>query len=356
MSDKFRIDSHKLLYHPKRVSDWMSGKIIYPLYMELSPSGICNHRCEFCGLDFMEYQKRFLKTDILKERLTEMGRLGVKSIMYGGEGEPFLHPDMVDIILHTKASGIDVAMTTNGALFSPAKSEPTLGAMQWVKVSIAAGSAPTYAKLHNTKEADFDRVIENMSHAARYKAANGLGCTLGMQMLLLPDNRYEAVELARIASQIGMDYLVIKPYSQHPQSKTRHYSEITYADALKLEDELKELNTDSFSVIFRARAMQKWDDSKRPYSKCLALPFWSYIDAGGDVWGCSVFLRDERFCYGNIYENTFKEIWEGRRRLDSLKWVETEMDASNCRVNCRMDEINRYLWELKNPSAHVNFI
>lgn len=356
MADKYRIDSHKLIYHVSRVSDWLDGKLIYPVYMELSPSGICNHRCEFCGLDFMEYQKRFLDTAILKERLTEMGRLGVKSIMYGGEGEPFLHPDMVELILHTKRSGIDVAMTTNGVLYGPAKSEATLAAIEWVKVSIAAGTAGTYAKLHNTKPADFDRVIENMSHAARFKSENGLGCTLGMQMLLLPDNRHEAVTLARIARDIGMDYLVIKPYSQHPQSKTRQYSEIAYADAQRLEDELQEFNTDRFNVIFRARAMQKWDNASRPYTKCLALPFWSYIDAGGNVWGCSVFLRDDRFLYGNIYEQTFKEIWEGEKRLASLRWVENEMDASDCRVNCRMDEINRYLWELKFPPAHVNFI
>ena len=356
MSDRYGIDSHKLLFHVKRVSDWLDGRLIYPVYMELSPSGVCNHRCEFCGLDFMEYQSRYLDTAVLKERLTEMGALGVKAIMYGGEGEPFMHRDMADIILHTKASGIDVAMTTNGVLFTPQRSEPALGALEWVKVSIAAGTAGTYAKLHNTKPADFNRVIENMSHAARFKAANGLNCTLGMQMLLLPDNQAEAATLARIAHDIGMDYLVIKPYSQHPQSKTRQYSEISYADAERLASELAEFNTERFSVIFRTRAMRKWDDSARPYDRCLALPFWSYIDAGGTVWGCSVYLRDERFLYGNIYQNTFKEIWEGERRRESLAWVERDMDARSCRVNCRMDEINSYLWGLKRPPEHVNFI
>lgn len=356
MSDIYKIDSQKLLYHVDRVDDWLQGKIVYPIYMELSPSGICNHRCEFCGLDFMEYQKRFLDTAVLKERLTEMGSLGVRSIMYGGEGEPFLHRDMVELIRHTSSSGIDVAMTTNGVLFRPQISEATLESMKWVKVSISAGTAETYSKLHRTKAADFDTVIANMRHAAEIKAKMGYGCTLGMQMLLLPENRSEAETLAGIAREIGMDYLVIKPYSQHPQSKTRQYGETSYSDALALQDKLKACNTGTFKVIFRAKAMRKWDDGTRPYSHCLALPFWSYIDAGGNVWGCSVYLRDERFLYGNIYENTFKEIWEGERRLKSLKWAEQELDASCCRVNCRMDEVNRYLWELKNPSGHVNFI
>ncbi len=102
--------------------------------------------------------------------------------------------------------------------------------------------------------------------------------------------------------------------------------------------------------------MKKWDENVRGYSRCLALPFWSYIDAGGHVWGCSVYLGDERFLYGNIYENSFQEIWKGKKRADSLGWVEKKFDSSHCRVNCRMDEINCYLWRLRNPVEHVNFI
>ncbi len=88
----------------------------------------------------------------------------------------------------------------------------------------------------------------------------------------------------------------------------------------------------------------------------MALPFWSYIDAGGNVWGCSVYLGDERFKYGNIFENSYKDIWEGEKREESLKWVEKELKTTSCRVNCRMDEINQYLWNLSYPPDHVNFI
>jgi len=102
--------------------------------------------------------------------------------------------------------------------------------------------------------------------------------------------------------------------------------------------------------------MNKWDERGRKYENCLALPFWSYIDAGGNVWGCSAYLGDERFLYGNIYENSFQEIWEGEKRAESLEWAESQLDTDQCRVNCRMDEINRYLWEMRHPPAHVNFI
>jgi len=354
--DKYGIEGHKLLYHVERVNNWLHGKTIVPVYMEVSPSGTCNHRCTFCALDFMEYQKRFLDAGILKERISEMGALGLKSIMYGGEGEPLMHERIAEIINHTKMSKIDVALTTNAALLERALSEEILGNMEWMKVSIGAATKETYARVHRTKPDDFDKVIKNLSDAVRVKRDNNYKCTLGMQLLLLPENKEEVILLAEIAKGIGMNYFVVKPYSQHPLSKTQKYKEIKYSEYMDLSEKLSKMGSKDFTVIFRLNTMKKWDEHYKGYDRCFALPFWAYLDSGGNVWGCSVYLGNDKFNYGNIYESSFKGIWEGERRKESLQWVENELDAGQCRVNCRMDEINRYLCRLKNPPEHVNFI
>lgn len=354
--DKYGIDGHKLHYHVERVSDWRSGKRVYPIYMEVSPSGVCNHRCVFCALDFMEYQSRFLETGPFKERLAEMGRLGLKSIMYAGEGEPFLHKDMAELILHTKRSGIDVALTTNGTLMTRAISEKILDAVEWIKVSCNAGTPETYAKIHRTKPDQFTKVIRNLEDAAALRRRSSSRCTLGIQIVLLPDNCDEVETLVRLSRDIGLDYVVVKPYSQHPKSETETYKDIRYRQYEGLAETLERYNTDAFQAVVRLQTMNQWDRQSRSYERCYALSFWSYLDAGGNVWGCSNFLGDDRFNYGNIYERTFAQIWEGERRMQCMRWVENELDSDACRVNCRMDKINQYLWELKHPRAHVNFI
>lgn len=354
--DEFRIDSHKLIFHPKEVSKWLAGEEVYPIYIEISPSGACNHRCTFCALDFMEYKPRFLDTAILKERLSEMGRLGVKSVMYGGEGEPFLHKDIGDIIVHTKRSGIDVGITTNGVLLTAALAEKILGSTSWIKISMNAGNADAYAKVHRTQARDFDRLVNNLTEAVRLQQELGTNCTIGAQMVLIPENAETAESLARTAKEIGLRYVVIKPYSQHHKSITQEYSDVDYSAFHHLKDKLSQYNDQSFSVIFREKTMQKMKRTRRGYERCLALPFWSYIDSGGNVWGCSAYLSDERFRYGNIQEQTFEQIWTGDRRRENLKMVAADLDPEGCRMNCRMDEINLYLWELAHPSGHVNFI
>lgn len=354
--DKYRIDSHKLIYHAQRVNDWLKGKTIYPVYMEVSPAGSCNHRCVYCALDFMDYQPRFLDTEILKRRLKEMGKLGVKSIMYAGEGEPFLHKDISDIIMATKKAGIDAAVTSNAALFGENIAKETLPYLTWIKVSINAAKPTTYAKIHRTRPEDFEKVIKNMSYANKLRKKHGYSCTLGMQIILLPDNYLEIPLLAKKAREIGMDYLVVKPYSQHPLSKTDSFKDIKYGKYLDLAKRLEQYNSPTFNVIFRVNTMQKWDESRRSYKHCLALPFWAYIDAGGNIWACSVYLTKDNFCLGNIYKNKFKDIWESSKHEKLVRWAAKQLNTDNCRVNCRMDEINRYLWELTHPSAHVNFI
>lgn len=364
MPDKYKIDSHKLMYHTKRVTqwfdayqDWKKAKSIYPLYLEISPVGYCNHRCIFCALDYMEYQHQKLDSVMLKSRLKEMAKLGIKSIMFAGEGEPTLHPDLPGILDVCSENNIDTALTTNMVPFTKKNSESFIKNCKWIKVSINAGNKEAYAKIHQTNKNDFNRVIENMKYCVELKKSKNYKCTLGAQLLLIPENRDNVVALAKLTKKIGFDYIVVKPYSQHLLSKTTRYETIDYSSYLYLQKELKKIKSDNFNVIFRIHTMKKLKKTEDRYEKCNAVPFfWAYIQANGDVYGCSAFLSNPAFCYGNIYKNTFKEIWEGKQRKKGFEFVHNQLNIKDCRINCRMDEVNRYLWEILNPSEHVNFI
>lgn len=367
MSDVYAIDSHKLTYHPQRVAqlieageDWERAKLVYPIYVEMAPIGACNHRCTFCAVDYIGYNSAKLDHELLRVRLPEMGRLGVKSIMYAGEGEPLLHKNIVEIVHMTKDAGIDVAFTTNATVFPKGFIEESLAKTSWIKVSINAGSPETYAKIHRTKERDFGIVIQNLKQAVAYRRQHDLDVTLGVQALLLPENADEMVELARICrDEIGLDYLVVKPYSQHMFSETKQYLDIDYSRFLDLKAPLEAASTKGFNVIFRDYTMSKYvEGAKTRYPRCYATPFlWAYVMADGRVFSCSAFLLDKRFDLGNLNERTFQDIWEGPEREQNFKLVRNDLNISECRVNCRMDEINRYLHKIDAKLVpHMNFI
>ena len=353
--EDFKIDSHKLSYHIRRLNQWLDGENIYPIYLEISPSGACNHRCIFCALDYLDYKPQFIDKGILKNFLSEAARCGVKSIMYSGEGEPLLHKDIGELIVYTRKVGIDVSITTNGILFDHKIINECLDSLVWMRVSLNAGTSQTYARIHRCNSTDFNRVLKNLEEAVEAKKKNNYSCTIGVQMVLLPDNLQEVTILASILKAIGVDYLIIKPFSPHPMSCSTIDNAFDYQGYLYLANELQQFSKGDFKIIFRAHTMRKLKE-KKPYSCCLGLPFFSYITSNGDIYTCSSFLGDSKFCYGNIYKNSFSEIWESSRRREVLYFIATELDVAQCRQVCRLDEINRYLWELKYPSAHTNFI
>ncbi len=281
----------------------------------------------------------------------------MKSIMFAGEGEPTLWRHLPEILEHCSKINIDTALTTNMVPFSERNIDAFLRNCTWIKTSINAGTAETYAKIHRTKASDFDHVLNNLKTCTVKRKEKGYSCTIGAQMLLLPENADEVFMLGEKLKEIGVDYFVIKPYSQHLRSITRRYEGVDYRPFLSLEEKLQSLKGDGFNVILRVRTMEKLLETERPYDKCYSTPFfWAYIMSDGYVYGCSAYLGDERFCYGNIHISTFKNIWEGEKRKENYYFIANELSIKECRKNCRMDEVNRYLWKLKHPDRHVNFI
>jgi len=343
MDDKFRLDSQKLIFHPHRVAQWMDGKDkwetakeIFPLYVEVSPVGACNHRCTFCAVDYIGYKSTRLNSALFALLAKELGACGVKGLMFAGEGEPLLHKAinmMVDSTVHT---GMDVSFTTNGVLLDRLQN---LDRCSWVKVSMNAGTRETYAKVHRTDAKDFDKVWDNIRAAVKRKGR----CTIGVQMVLLPENQHEAPLLQKLCDDAGVDYCVLKPYSQHKSSITKQYEKF-----------IPIVPAGGNNTVVRAESINTREIS---YDKCHATPYlWAYIMATGDVYSCSAYLLDDRFKLGNVNTQSFKEIWQGDKRWLNWLYVRHDLDIHECRLNCRMDKSNRYLNDLENGVPHKNFI
>lgn len=361
MTNNRNIDSHKLFFHPRRVAQslnatesWELAKNSYPIFVEISPAAHCNSRCSFCALDFTEYKKAILDADMLKVRFREMATLGVLSLHLAGEGEPMLHPRISDIVDYATDAGIDVGFTSNGSRMDKVFVERSLSKTSWIKISLNGGDREAYSKVHKVKEHEFDRVIENIKYAVKYKKEHSLKCDIGIQSVLLPENAHTMEKLVLLAKEIGVTYVVIKPFSPHQSMLNKEYDTLDYAEYLQLSEALSKYNDENFEIVFRVRAMTK---ASSTYEKCLSTPYlWAYISTQGSLLSCSAHFEDPRFHLGNINQETFKEIWGGENRRKNYEMMK-EFDLTNCRANCRMTSCNQYLDNiLNNKIKNVNFI
>jgi len=360
--DDFKLDGHKMYAHLDRVVRWEQdgGMNVFPLYVEISPVSFCNHRCSFCAMDYLGYKHHTLDLSKLRYTLGSMAFNGVSSVMYAGEGEPLLHKGINEIIESTKSLGMDVAITTNGTLMDEDFCRKSLAKCSWIKISCNAGDWITYSKVHGVQAAEFGILWENIEYAVAYRKAHGIDTTIGVQAVALPENMETLDALAQMCKETGVDYLVIKPYSQHKKSINKQDTDEEYKRLYeKHVRPLSKYSCSTFELISRDRALEGCveQDRKKQYSKCLSVPFfWAYIMATGDVYGCSAFLGDPRFCYGNINLDSFYNIWMSTERAKAIKFMREDFDISDCRQSCRMHCVNTFLHKVANPGKHKNFI
>jgi cyclic pyranopterin phosphate synthase len=356
LQDSYAIDSTKIQYHIDSLYQYKHGDRykLFPIYVEVSPVGYCNHKCTFCALDFMGYKNTRIPESRLLSLMGELVTSGVKSVMFGGEGEPLLHTGLPEVIAEGYDKGLSLAITTNGIAMDD-RYLPVLDCLKWVKVSVNAGTADDYQDIHQCKGSDWTRLWDNIGRATSYIHSQKLKTVLGAQAVVLPDNIDNLDNLARLAKFYGCKYLVLKPYSQHPSSGNK--VAVTYdKDTFKILSQIvQEYSGDSFQVIVREEAVESVL-SDRTYTQCYAVPyFWAYITSTGKVYGCSAFLNDKRFEYGDINQESWESIWLGAKRQIAQAYMPTHC-VKECRKGCRMEQVNRYLHSIYTDHPHVNFI
>ena len=350
----YGIDGHKLTYHPERVAAWARGEDVAPLYLEVGLVGRCMHRCVFCAFDYSNYSGPTLPPEVLMPALDQAAKLGLKSVMFAGEGEPLLYPSLGLLAANCHESmGLDISITTNGVLFDSRLAAACLPHLTWIRFSLDAASAATYNRVHRGGPDDFRKVVTNIQIAANMRNNHSWPCTIGVQAVMIPDNAAELVSVGALAKECGADYFSVKPFSKHPFSLCSF--DMEYSRVNRLARRVGRLSGDGFKAVFRSHAMGKLDEP-RPYTQCLALPFVTYIACTGEVYACSAFLGNPAFVYGNIHEQSFGNIWAGERRCQVLEHI-AQMGVAPCREICRLDEMNRYLWGVRHPETvpHVNF-
>jgi len=347
------LDGHKINYHTREIADMFEGKLEAPIYVEISPTGICNHKCLFCHYNYLGHEGKFKKGKML-ELVSELASLGVKSLVFAGNGEPTLHVDTIEAIELAKNLGLDVALSTNGALLKEEHFEMLVSCLTWIRFSFNAGSSENYAFVHQTKSDDFEKVIENIKKLKSVKDRLNSNLTIGTQFVLIPQNKEFVLEHAKMLKDLGVDYFSVKHFYNHSHNEFEVTETISDEFLKDLSQKALNLSDDSFNFLVRSTSNLT---TQRSYDKCYGLEFILFIDENGDVYSCFSHQYDKKTIMGNVFENSFSDIWKSIQKKDSINYINTCIEKNNCQPNCRHHQINNYLWELKNPSIeHLNFI
>lgn len=361
MADKYSMDSHKLNWHLDRVHDWQNGKRVAPIHIDAGLSKGCNIKCEYCygatqGNLFKKQNDITFPKDRLIKYMKDAGEIGVKSIALIGEAEPTLNPYLYDAIKAGKEAGVDISLATNGILFDDGiKGEEALEYLTWIRFNLSAADDSGYRRVHASK--DFEILMEKIKFCVKTKKVKNLAVTIGVQMVVTPTNIDQAIPLAKLCSELEVDYLVLKQCGDTQSNFLGVFKQLSkYKSFEEIFKEAETYSNENYNVI------TKWEkltnEGKRDYDSCLGVPFLIYTSGDGKVFPCGMFFdhKSDEFLMGDLLTQSFKEIFESDRYWDVVKKV-SEIDVHKvCYSNCRTNSINSFLWKIKNKPDHINFI
>ena len=318
------LDSHKLSWHMDRVNAWEAGERIAPVSVDMSLTRACGAMCSFCYAMMQESQARSsIKVDHALNLLDDFAEIGIRSVSLVSDGESTLARAYVPFIQHAANLGIDVGNATNAWEWEPEKIEQVLPYLTWVRFTVAAGRPESYATImykgpEHTKV--FDRAIRNIKYAVDLKRRLGLGVTLGIQMVLMPQLKDEIIPFAQLGLDLGVDYAVIK----HCSDDEQHTLGIDYT---QYESIFPTLSLAESMSNAQTKIIVKWDkikDGDKPsYNRFYGPQFLLQISGSGLVAPSGMFFnaRYSKLHIGNFTENRFKDLWKSERYWRSMNYL-----------------------------------
>ncbi|MGZ5049778.1 MAG: radical SAM protein [Methylobacter sp.] len=362
--ERFRFDGHKMLYHLDRIQAWQSGQRFAPVHIDMGLTKFCNTACLYCYAVVQNMTKgTMIGREALLKFVEDCGRLGVKSLGFIGDGEPTLNPALYDATVLAASLGVDTSMATNGLLLDMERAHDLLKNMSYIRFNLSAGTPEGFRRVHQSSENNFRLLIDKIRELVKIKKEHNYKCSLGLQMVLIPECFDEVLAEAELGAELGVDYFVIKHCSDS------EYKEIgiDYDAYLQIGDVLKQaekLSNDDYVVqakwnkINAAGETSLYKDGYRKYDQCFGTPFLLQISGNGKIYPCGPFFNKERFYIGDLHQDSFYDLVANSERYWQVhKDVAESVDVhKDCAIGCRQDYVNKFLWDLKNPPEHINFI
>lgn len=338
------LDGTKINWYHDRVLAWERGERIAPITIDMALTRACNYGCYFCYAMLQENEREVITTEVMDRFVEDCAEIGVQGISFVSDGESTLSPAYVHSIIRGHELGLSMASGTNGFVLNGRKLEEILPHLTYIRINFSAGEPKRYAEIMGVNEEAFHRVCQNIRNMVEIKRRDNLDVTIGMQMVLMPQDADQIMPLARLGKELRPDYLVIKHCSDNEDGDLG----VDYSGYSALYDTLHEaeaLSDESYQVKVKWSKIQA--EGTRSYQRCYGAPFMLQISGSGLVAPCGALFNEQykKFHIGNIVEQRFKDIWASDQYWEVMNYLASpDFNAQKmCGTLCLQHKVNEYL-------------
>ncbi|MCC6700936.1 MAG: SPASM domain-containing protein [Fluviicola sp.] len=288
-----------------------------PFALSIEPTTACNLACPACPSGLKSFTRPTGKLDLNEHEqwLTQV-RKSVFYINYYFQGEPFLHPQFLDLVKSAKKHRIYTATSTNAHFIDQQKAKAIVeSGLDRLIISIDGLTQETYESYRVNGQ--LDKVITASKHLVEAKkAANSATPFLIFQFLVVKANEHQIEAVQALADEIGIDEVRFKSAQVYDYENGNELipENDAYSRYIKQKD-----GTYRIKYIGGNHCWRMWSSS--------------VITFDGQLVPCC-FDKDAQHTLGNLKEQSFVSIWKNESYSQFRKAVLKDRNAIDICTNC----------------------
>jgi radical SAM protein with 4Fe4S-binding SPASM domain len=333
------------VYQTSITSHVTGDRFPIPIELSLNLTQFCNFKCEYCYAEVTstapspKNPTKWLDLPKCLSLVEEAADLGVIFMGITG-GEPTAFKGWMDVVLKTLELNMIPVMTTNGSIISRQQLEILAAAgMKDLTISLDAPSADLHHQItqtHNT----FERVVTAIQNSVE------AGIHTIVKCVLTSSNYQKIPEFIDFVVGLGVQECGITYMEEGARNScaTKISPQIEYESLISLRQVVLQKRQDYSGICEIWPPKDPKQNHRSGFVPCGGMYSSIVVNSKGGVNICDKLVSEEDFIFGDTFQQSLKEIWEGEkyRALRDKTWDSLVIDPicqgctklKVCRTGC----------------------
>lgn len=321
-------------------------------YLFLEITDQCNLSCRHCGSNCTANNHTYLPLEKIKEVLLQVVKAyDAREIMICiTGGEPFLHPDVYDIVRFARRNGFSVGITSNGTLIDEETANKIVSSgINTIAVSVD-GLADSHDRFRNQK-GSFDKAIRGINNLKANGADPQVITVVHPGNINILQSMFELFQREKISSWRLVN---VDPIGRARADSGLLLSRSEIKMLLNFIRD-KRFNPDNeMEVTYGCSHFVSYEyerEIRDYYFQCIAGIQVASIMANGDIGACLDIERRPEVIQGNVFRDNFIDVWENGFSVFRSDRSEKSRVCMQCkdRIVCRGDSAHTWDYDEQAP-------
>lgn len=264
-----------------------------PMALSIEPTTACNLGCPECPSGLKSFTRATGKIDLeLNEKILDQTASQLTYINYYFQGEPFLHPQFLQLVAAAAKRGIYTHTSTNAHFLNGDKIDQIIDSgLNEITISVDGMRQETYESYRVNGQ--LNTVIEATARLiAKRNVRKAKHLWIVWQFLVVKTNETEIDELKTKAAQLGVDEIRLK---------TAQFYHFENGHPLMPTDDQYRRYVRNSDGTYRLK--------NKMHNHCWRMWSSAVITWDGKMVPCC-FDKDAKYAMGNLADNRLTEVWK----------------------------------------------